>query len=84
MGDSKSGNDSSDSAERTGEDKLRGGALNGSERRQAVDHDEYNRKRNPDAVLRVDNEEDTLYDDGLELEDDTPPLVNNDGTVDQR
>ena len=71
------------SADRTGESKLRGGALSGSsKRRQAVDHAEYSRKQNPDAVVRVDNEEDTLYDDGLELEDDTPPLVNNDGTVD--
>jgi hypothetical protein len=82
MSDSKPGNDPSDSAERIGENKLRGGALRGSERRQAVDHAEYDRKRNPDAVVRVDNEEDTLYDDGLELEDDTPPLTNNDGTVD--
>lgn len=82
MSDTKPGNDPSDSAESIGENKLRGGALSGSERRQAVDHVEYDRKRNPDAVVRVDNEEDTLYDDGLELEDDTPPLTNTDGTVD--
>ena len=82
MSDSKPGSESRDSADRIGENKLRGGALSGSERRQAVDHTEYNRKRNPDATVRVDNEEDTLYDDGLELEDDTPPLVNTDGTVD--
>jgi hypothetical protein len=82
MSESNPPTDPRDSADRTGESKLRGGALSGSERRQAVDHAEYSRKQNPDAVVRVDNEEDTLYDDGLELEDDTPPLVNNDGTVD--
>ena len=49
---------------------------------QAADHTKYDQQRNPDTVVRVDNEKDTLYDDGLELEDDTPPLINTDGTVD--
>ncbi|HEY1312684.1 MAG TPA: hypothetical protein VGE92_02355 [Steroidobacteraceae bacterium] len=58
----------------TGEDKLRGGALTGSEQKNAADHISYEKSRNPDSVVRVDNEEDTLYSDGLELEDHTPPL----------
>jgi hypothetical protein len=81
MSDSKPGSDPRDSAADSGENKLRGSALSGSEQRRAADHAEYNQKRNPDTVVRVDNEEDTLYGDGLEAEDDTPPLVNNDGTV---
>ena len=57
----------------SGEDKLRGSGLTGSEQKTAVDHSAYSKSRNPDTVVRVDNEEDTLYSDGLELEDDTPP-----------
>jgi hypothetical protein len=48
--------------------------LAGSERKRAVDHTEYENRRNPDNVVRADDEEDTLYNDGLELDDDTPPL----------
>jgi hypothetical protein len=52
---------------KSGEDKLRGPALDGSKPKQA---------RNPDSVVRVDNEEDSLYNDGLELEDELPVLGN--------
>jgi hypothetical protein len=51
--------------DQTGESKLRGDAPAGPEQK---------RRRNPDTELRVDDEEDTLYDDGLESEDDTPPM----------
>jgi len=61
-------------ADDSGERMLRGRALDGSEQKKAVDHTRYEKKRNPDRVVRVDGEEDTLYDDGLDLEDDTPPL----------
>jgi hypothetical protein len=60
--------------EPSGEDKLRGSALTGSEQKNAADHSAYDKSRNPDTVVRVDNEEDTLYSDGLEDADDTPPL----------
>ena len=83
MSDEKPGTEPADPADRTGENKLRNSALDGSERREAADHTTDSRKRNPDAVVRLDNEEDTLYEDGLELEDDTPPLGINDGTVDE-
>jgi hypothetical protein len=63
-----------------GETKLRGGALDGSEGGQAVDHTAYAKGRNPDTVVRVDNEKDTLYKDGLEVEDDTPTLIPKPGT----
>ncbi len=52
---------------KSGEDKLRGVALDGSKPKQP---------RNPDDVVRVDNEEDSLYNDGLELEDELPVLGN--------
>ena len=65
-------------AERT----IRGAALDGSERSNAVDHTAYKKNSNPDTILRLDGEEDTLYDDGLELEDDSAPLTGKDGRDD--
>jgi hypothetical protein len=59
------------------ENGLRGDALDGSESKRAVDHTAHQKARNPDTVLNVDDEEDTLYSDGLELEDDTPPMGTN-------
>jgi hypothetical protein len=63
-----------DATDQSAEDKLRGESLAGSERKRAADHTTYENKRNPDDVVRTDDEEDTLYNDGLELEDGTPPL----------
>ena len=77
MGSEKIDTDATDPA---GETKLRGGALDGSERERAVDHTAYTKGRNPDTVLRVDDEKDTLYEDGLEVEDDTPTLIPKPGT----
>jgi hypothetical protein len=54
-----------DAGGQSGETQLRGDALTGPEQK---------RTRNPDTELHVDNEEDTLYNDELELEDDTPPM----------
>ena len=53
------------------ERNLRGDALTGAERKRAVDHAEYEKRRNPDTELHLDDEEDTLYNDGLDLEDDS-------------
>jgi hypothetical protein len=64
-------------AGQSGENELRGDALDGSERNRAVDHTAHQKARNPDDVLNVDDEADTLYSDGLELEDDTPPMGTN-------
>jgi hypothetical protein len=50
-------------ADSAGEHKLRGTALNGSERKYAADHSEYERERNPDTELRVDGETGTLFSD---------------------
>jgi hypothetical protein len=74
MGNLKTDDERPDATDRSAEAKLRGDALAGSERKRAVDHTAYDEKRNPDKVVRVDNEEDTLYDDGLELDEDAPPL----------
>lgn len=74
MAIARTDNDRRDATDEAGESKLRGGALDGSEQKRAVDHTRHAKKRNPDDVVRVDGEEDTLYDDGLELEDDTPPM----------
>ena len=55
MSDPKPGSDPRDSADDIGENKLRGGALSGSERRQAADHTKYEQERNPDTLVRVDD-----------------------------
>jgi hypothetical protein len=38
----------------------------------SVEHVEYEESVNPDTELRLDGEEDTLYNDGLEVGDDLP------------
>jgi hypothetical protein len=50
--------------DQSGESKLRGDAAERT----------LKKKRNPDTELHLDNEEDTLYNDELELEDDMPPM----------
>jgi hypothetical protein len=57
-----------------GESKLRGDGVEGSDSKNAADHADYLQRRNPDTTVRVDNEPDSLYSDGLELDDDTPPM----------
>jgi hypothetical protein len=74
MGDTK--------ADEDGESTLRGAALDGAEQEKSVAHTRFEKTRNPDATLHLDGEEDTLYDDGLELEDGSPPLTGKDGRDD--
>ncbi len=74
MGNASTDDERQGSVDRSGENKLRGDTLAGSEQKRAVDHTSYEKARNPDTVLRVDDEEDTLYSDGLEVEDDAAPL----------
>jgi hypothetical protein len=64
------------------ESHLRGPALEGSDQRNAADHVAYDKTRNTDQTLRLDGEEDTLYEDGLDLEDDSRPLKGIDGRDD--
>ncbi len=61
-----------------------GAALDGSEQKKSVAHTAFDKTRNPDATLHLDGEEDTLYDDGLELEDDSGPLTGKDGRDDSQ
>jgi hypothetical protein len=57
------------------ERRIRGGALDGSEGKGAADHDSYEKRRNPDTELHLDGEEDSLYDDGLDLEEEDPDTL---------
>jgi hypothetical protein len=66
----------------TGESTLRGSALDGSEQKKSVAHTAFEKTRNTDTTLRLDGEEDTLYEDGLEVDDDSPPLTGKDGRDD--
>jgi hypothetical protein len=74
--------DDPETTPRAGEPKLRGRSLAGSDQKASVDHTEYEKTQNTDTTLRLDGEEDTLYDDGLELEDDSAPLTGKDGKDD--
>lgn len=59
----------------TNDPSLRGEHLNGSDQPDAVDHTENTKKQNADTKLRLDGEADTLYDDGLDVEDDSETLA---------
>jgi hypothetical protein len=61
------------------ETHLRGAAVKGGDQKAAVDHVDYEASRNPDTDLHVDGEDDSLYDDGLEVGDDDEPLAGTDG-----
>jgi hypothetical protein len=69
-------------ADQTGESQIRGRDLAGSERDQAADHVDYAKRRKSDDVIRTDGEKDTLYEDGIELDDDSDPLTGINGADD--
>jgi hypothetical protein len=69
-------------ADTAAEATLRGAALSGSDRKKAVDHVAYEKARNTDTTLRLNGEEDTLYEDGLEIEDKSGPLTGQGGRDD--
>jgi hypothetical protein len=81
MGNNETGRDNVPIDE-SGESDLRGSALDGPEQKKSVAHTAFEKRRNPDETLHLDNEEDTLYDDGLELDDDPAPLTGKDGRDD--
>jgi hypothetical protein len=55
---------------KTRKSRLRGSALEGSDQKLAPDHEDYEKNRDPDAELRLDGEDDSLYSDGMDLEID--------------
>jgi hypothetical protein len=55
---------------KTRKSRLRGSALEGSDQKGAPDHEDYEKNRDPDAELRLDGEDDSLYSDGMDLEID--------------
>jgi hypothetical protein len=81
MGDIKADEDNVP-ADKSGESTLRGSALDGSEQEKSVAHTAFEKTRNTDSTLRLDGEEDTLYEDGLEVEDGSGPLTGKDGRDD--
>jgi Protein of unknown function (DUF2934) len=60
------------------ETRLRGDTL-GANDSSAVDQLAQALKRNPDRELRLDGERDTLYNDGLDIDDDGETLAGTDG-----
>jgi hypothetical protein len=81
MGDRKA-NDPAANGERSGETRLRGGPLSNDQPRTPVDEVKRQQSEDTDAVLRTDDEEDTLYEDGLELENGSRPLTGINGKDD--
>jgi hypothetical protein len=74
MGNDNSPSDDRSTIDSSGERKLRGTALKGSEQKTAANHVEYVTGRIPDTELHLDGEADTLYSDGIDVEEefDTP------------
>lgn len=80
------GQDSNDSnkaatggAAKSAETRLRGETLDGAEQRAAADHTDYEKSHDPDAELHLDGEDDSLYNDGLDIGDDSELLAGTDG-----
>jgi hypothetical protein len=65
-----------------GESRLRGGSLSRNERRGTVDSVAADKGQDTDKVVRTDDEEDTLYQDGLKLENDSRPFTGINGKDD--
>jgi hypothetical protein len=80
MGDDNSPTDDRSAIDAAGERKLRGVALKGSEQKAAADHVGYEMGRNPDTELHLDGETDTLYSDGINLEEDFDTLAGTHGS----
>src|ERR1700728_287711 len=80
MRNDKSLTDQGSTADSAGDRKLRGTALNGSEQKDAADHVEYETGRNPDTELHLDGEPDTLYSDGLDIEEGFDTLAGTRGS----
>ena len=80
MGNDNSPADDRSTSDSAGERKLRGVALNGPEQKAAADHVEFETGRNPDTELHVDGKADTLYSDGIDLEEDFDTLAGTDGS----
>jgi hypothetical protein len=75
MGNDKADSSDKDNRATSAERRLRGGDLGGSEKKDTVDHEDYEKQRDTDTELRLNEEEDSLYDDGLDIEEDDSPLA---------
>jgi len=80
MGNDNSPDDDKSTPDTAAERKLRGSALMGSEQKDAADHTDYEKAHNPDTELDLDGEEDTLYNDGLDIEEDSETPFGTRGT----
>ncbi len=80
MGNDNSPTDSRSTSDTADERKLRGSALKGSEQKDAPDHAAYEKARNPDTALHLDGDGDTLYSDGLDIDEDHDTLAGTRGT----
>ena len=59
--------------------RLRGTELEGADKKIAADHVAYEKTHNPDTELHLDGEDDSLYNDGLDIGDDSDTLAGTDG-----
>jgi hypothetical protein len=75
MGNADSPENDQPTPDSSPESRLRGAALEGAEQKNAADHTTYEKTRNPDAELRLDGEKDSLYSDGLDIEEDVDTLA---------
>jgi hypothetical protein len=80
MGNEDSPNDDQAAPDAAAERKLRGSALTGAEQKTAADHTDYEKARNPNSELHLDGEDDSLYSDGLDIEEESETLFGTQGT----
>lgn len=81
MSNPKDPNSNDAPAEDSSESHLRGDVLSSSEEATAADHVTYKQSRNPDTELHLNGEDDSLYNDGLDLDDDIDSLAGTDGST---
>lgn len=80
MGTDKSNDNEEPAADTAADRRLRDDQfIQGPQAREAADHMEYEKTRNPDTELRLDGESDSLYDDGLDIGDDSDTLAGTHG-----
>jgi hypothetical protein len=80
MGNPNSPEDDQSTSGTAAERRLRGSKVQGSEQKGAADHTDYEKARDPDTELHLDEEEDTLYNDGLDIEDESDTYAGTRGT----
>ena len=80
MSNDNSFSDGRSTPDTAAERELRGSALAGSDQKDAPDHADQVKARNPDATVQSGDDTETLYNDGLDIEENPDPLYGTHGS----